>query len=91
MDSNGDVTKFIYNSDGNLMLEVSSSGFIKYFEYDSKGNILYYATGEVDDDIDVENFELDFTNIKMSEFFYEYEFYPNGKVQKMYEYETYEE
>ncbi|MBR3544301.1 MAG: RHS repeat protein [Treponema sp.] len=91
MDSNGYVTKYTYNQDGRLMLEVSSSGLIKYYEYDSKGNILYFASGEIDDDIDVENFELDFTNIKMSEFFYEYEFYPNGKVQKMYEYETCEE
>ena len=91
MDSNGYVRKYTYNQDGYLMLEVSSTGFIEYREYDSKGNIRYLAEGNIDDDIDVENFKLDFAKIKMEEWFYEYVFYPNGQIQKMYEYENYEE
>ncbi len=91
MDSNGYVTKYNYNRFGQLTLKVSSNGFVEYYEYDSDGNIIYFASGEIGDDIDVENFELNFTNIKMNEFFYEYVFYPNGKVQKMYEYANCEE
>ena len=86
MDSNGYVTKYTYNQDGYLMLKVSSSGFIDYYEYDLKGNIRYSAHEKIDEDIDVENFKLNFYEVEMDEFFYEYVFYPNGKIQKMYEY-----
>ena len=91
MDSNGSVTRNVYDQNGNLVAKITSYGFLYYFEYDSKGNMTYMAEGQVDGDIDVENPNDDIAQIEMDEFFFEYEFYPNGKVQKKYVYENYKE
>lgn len=87
IDSDGNVTKYNYDSSGNLSIKVSSYGSIEYYEYDTKGNILYSVKAEIDDDIDVEDFKLDLNLLEdKEELFYEYEYYPEGKVQKMYIY-----
>lgn len=90
--SDGSVVKYNYDSVGNLVLKIDSYGSIEYYEYDSKGNILYSFEAEIDDDIDVENFVLDLKSLEdKEELFYEYEFYPNGKIQKQYIYQLGEE
>lgn len=92
IDSDGCVTRYYYDSKGNLTYNISSIGFLEYFEYDSQGNKIYSADCELfDEKIDVENFILDINKYEKRELYFEYEFYPNGKIQKMYIYENSEE
>lgn len=91
MDSNGSVTRYEYDQNGKLVAKIISYGSLYYYEYDSKGNMTYMAELNTDDEVDVENPEVNFDIIEKEEYYFEYEFYPNGKVQKKYVYENYKE
>ncbi|MBE6353290.1 MAG: hypothetical protein E7061_00990 [Treponema sp.] len=41
IDSAGCVTRYYYDSKGNLTYNISSIGFLEYFEYDSQENKTY--------------------------------------------------
>lgn len=87
--SDGVVTKNTYDSNNNLVLTVTSGGTVEYYEYDDKGNMTYSVMGELfHEEIDVEDFQLDFSKLKQMETFFEYDFYPDGSIQRQYVYET---
>ena len=87
--SDGVVTKNTYDSNNNLVLTVTSGGTVEYYEYDDKGNMTYSVMGELfHEEIDVEDFQLDLSKLKQMETFFEYDFYPDGSIQRQYVYET---
>ncbi len=52
--------------------------------------MIYSVSGFVsDEEIDVEEYELDLNKLNESEIFFEYDFYPNGSVQREYIYQTF--